>query len=373
MCSFMYKFHMGDLMKLIFIALFGNSKRIRALCGATFLLMLSSISIQVQADAKQSTASVGANKVGTSGDLAEPEKDIFAASPHSSSSKHSTKITDLQPPPWPLPPLDLSEREARLKFAMDTQNYAVAKARPPMSEPFCQDLLGKLKDPAAVHILEPTIVVHSRNDPNVPDNLIEHCSSKVAIDRVWLSDKKGPLMEGGNTVDSTFAALSLDQKDKVADFVVRKTGPIEFYDVSRFFGGKTTWGTFSEAGIGVCNNVQDSYCKPGTHEGYQWQSSATVGPVVDAKTCTPYLLPRVKAGGRMVVSNTLPYAFRELPNFYAYAEIDNDLYRLGLSGAVPWGDFSRLMQGGATTLIAERANGEGGLCMYQTSKQEKGR
>jgi hypothetical protein len=85
------------------------------------------------------------------------------------------------------------------------------------------------------------------------------------------------------------------------------------------------------------------------------------------------LLPKVKAGGRFSTGTARPYAFRELPNFYAYAEIDKDLYRLGLSGAVPWGDFSRLMQGGATTLIAERANGEGGLCMYQTTKQEKGR
>jgi hypothetical protein len=118
-----------------------------------------------------------------------------------------------------------------------------------MTEQFCHDLLGKLKDPSAVHILEPTIVVQSRNDPHVPDNLIEHCSSKVGIDRVWYTYKKGPLMQGGDTVEPTFAALSLDQKDKAADYYGRKNGPIEFYDVSRFFNGKKTWGTFTEAGV----------------------------------------------------------------------------------------------------------------------------
>jgi hypothetical protein len=305
--------------------------------------------------------------------VAEMENDAlsFPATVHAPHSKRPTKISDLQPPPWPLPPLNYFERQARLHFVMDTQNYSVAKARAPMKESDCQALLRKLKDPAAVHILEPTAVVQSPDEPKVPDNLIEHCSSKVAIDRIWYSDKKGPLMEGGDTVDPTFAVLSLDQKDKVADYVIRKIGPIEFYDVSRFFNGKKTWGTFAEAGVGVCNSTEDAYCKSGD-EGYFLSNASVVGPVIDAESCAIHLLPRVKAGARFRVNTSLPYAFRETPDFYAYGEIDNDLYRLGLSGAIPWGDFYRLMQGGGTTLIAERANGKGGLCMYQTKKQGKG-
>ena len=289
------------------------------------------------------------------------------AAPETALSKNLTPITSLQPPPWPLPPLNRQEREARLKFVMDTQNYQVSKARAPMTGPECQNLLKTLKDPTAIHILDPDVIAQSRDDAKVPDNLIRRCPT-VEFDRVWYSWKEGPL-DGG--VDPVFDVLPLDQKDKVADYYARKTGPIEFYDVSRFFSGKKTWGTFTEAGELVCNSQDDKACIG--KEGYRLSSGIVVGPVVDAETCSQHLFSKVKTNGRMFVNTAYPYAFRELPTFYAYAEIDKALYRLGLSTVYPVGDLYRLLHGAGTTLIAEPANVQkGGLCMFETKPQKKG-
>lgn len=281
-------------------------------------------------------------------------------------SKELTDIKKLQPPPWPLIPFNKLEREARLKFVLDTQQYHVVDVREPMTKRGCQKLLKKLKDSNAVKILSPDIIAQSRDDIKVPDNIIEHCST-VEFDRVWFTYNKGVLSAG---VDSVFDALPLDQKDAYADFYHKKTGLIEFYNFSRFFKGKKVWGTFTEAGEFICNNDR-KLCSE--LEGYHLCSDVVIGSVVDVESCTQYLLSKVKAGGRLSVGNVNPYAFRELPNFYAYAEIDKFLYRLGLSTPISWGQFHRLLYEGGTTFIVEPVNYKnGGVCVYETKSQIKG-
>lgn len=284
-------------------------------------------------------------------------------------SKDLANIQSLQPPPWPLEPLNSQERKARLKFVLETQNYKVAKAQEPLAESDCQQLLHQLKKSEAWEVLDPDRVVQSRTDSNVPDNLIEHCSA-IEIDRVWYSWEKGPLSKG---VDPTFDELSLDKKDEKADYYLKKTGPIEFYDVSRFFGGKKTWATFAEGGETVCN--VDSYKEFGplcsALEGYRLMSDVVVGPVVDSESCAVHLPSKVKAGGRLRVGTKNPYAFRETANFYALMDIDGVLYRVGLSGAPAWGNFHSLLTEGLTTLVAEpAARKTGGICVYETDKDE---
>lgn len=285
---------------------------------------------------------------------------FIVTSSHKTSSKELTIIDDLQPPPWPLLPLNRQEREARLKFVVGTQNYQVKEAKAPMTEKDCGDILKRLQEPTDYNILEPDIIVQSRDDKKLPDNLISRCPT-IEFDRVWFSYDKGLLVNG---VDEKFDSLPLSQKDTVADFYHKKTGPIEFYNFSRFFNDKKVWGTFSEEGEFVCN-VDRKLCSE--LEGYRLHSGGVIGPVVESETCTMLLPSKVKAGERFIVNTSLSYAFRELPNFYAYAEIDRSLYRLGLTTTVSWGELYRLLNEGSTTLIAEPANvNKGGLCVYET-------
>jgi hypothetical protein len=157
----------------------------------------------------------------------------------------------------------------------------------------------------------------------------------------------------------------LEKKDSASDYYVRKDGPLEFYDVSRFFDGTKTWATFAEEGVFICNNADDSLCQ--SQKGYSKLSTLVIGAVLDAASCKAHLPSKVKSAGRFRVGTSQPYAFRETPAFYAYADIDGALYRLSLATTPTWGELSRLMQGGATTLIAEAANArQGGLCVFES-------
>ncbi|HBR68798.1 MAG TPA: hypothetical protein DEA55_05415 [Rhodospirillaceae bacterium] len=276
------------------------------------------------------------------------------------SAKEPKSISTLQPPPWPFPLLDKNERSARLQFVLDTQRYAVKIANQPLDGVKCQTLLEQLNDEKKVIILEPQIIATNRDDAAVPDDVIKKCPT-VEFDRVWFSVTKGVLAQG---VDIEFDSLELVKKDQAADFYHKKTGPIEFYNLSKYFDGKNVWATFVDQGEFVCNKSTD-LCDG--LEGYRLLSDVVVGAVVEPDSCKTYMPSKVKAGGSFIVSTSKPYAYKELPNFHAYIEIEERPYRLGLATTIPWSQLYRLQGGGGTTLVLEYVDPhEHGSCIYES-------
>ncbi|NCC62588.1 MAG: hypothetical protein EOM12_16995 [Verrucomicrobiae bacterium] len=287
-------------------------------------------------------------------------------------AKDLTNIAELQPPPWPFYSLSTAEREARLRFFMDTQNYQLENAREPMTEVDCEELLERLEDPEGTKILKPDITVQSRDDPRVPNNLIYRCSA-LEFDRIWFSQSKSLSADRGTGSD--FDSLALDKKDAASDFYYKKTGPIEFYDLSRFYNDEPTWGTFADAGEIVCNdNYNYKLCSK--LEGYRLIDDTVIGPVVNEGTCEAHLHPKVMTGTRMIVTTEYPYAYNELPSFHAFAQIDKDLYRLGMHSLRRWMDLHKILyEEGSTTFYAEPASlkKKGGLCVYRSTNSQEDR
>ncbi|MBT3039195.1 MAG: hypothetical protein KME37_09705 [Candidatus Thiodiazotropha sp. (ex Codakia orbicularis)] len=259
------------------------------------------------------------------------------------------QYTSLEPPPWPFDPLKRREIKARLKFFLDTQNYEPKENSQKTPKTTCEKTLNDLKDHDNLKILIPDIIAQSRLDKSIPSNLIHHCP-KVEMDRIWFSWEKGPLSEG---VDPDFDTLPLEQKDQAADFYTVYSGPIEFYDISEYFNGEETWGTFAEGGRIICNNDR-RVCSE--LNGYRLYNGDIVGAVINAKTCQKHVPTKVKASNRLLSNTSKPYSYRELPTFYAFADINGSLHRIGLSTSTPWSNFYHLLHGKTTTLITESVN-----------------
>lgn len=295
-------------------------------------------------------------------------KNGFAPAQQSVKSRKESSATTCVPQlSWPLPTLNKGEREARLRFIMNTQDYLVAKHREPITAAQCDELLASLADPSKTVILEPDAIATSRDDDSVPDDLIARCDN-IGFDRAWFSHTKGPLTEA---IDPEFDALPLIKKDEAADSFIRKWGPIEFYDLSESFGGKKIWGSIAEEGDWVCKSPDENLCPK--QIGYQKFSTVVIAPVVDSGACVPILLPKAKGGGRFIVGTKNPYAYKETPSFVAFVTINKKPYRIGLT-SVPWADFHQLLDATPTTLVVEAIDDDqpSGLCVYEGTTRKEG-
>jgi hypothetical protein len=248
-------------------------------------------------------------------------------------------------PPWPLPPLNAEEREARLQFFLQTQNFKFDPSLDDSSPDECLAILRSLSDPKRREVLTPVQIGSRANDKI--EEVIQQCP-RLNIDRVWFSAERGPLTEG---VDAQFDELPLSDKDRKADFFYRYDEAVELYDLSSFFSGVNLWSTFAEPGVVICNDGGRDLCRK--LSGYRRYSGVIASAVFVPETCSRIAGPKSTAQSRLR-SSTPGVVYTEYPNLYAYLSIDDKPYRVSLNSDHPWSEFSQLTNPNeSTSLIIE--------------------
>lgn len=244
---------------------------------------------------------------------------------------------------WPLPSLTKSEREARLSFFMNTQEFTPDKHKLHSDPARCGSLLNALKKNKAVRILEP-IETSSIATASWKKRSVMGCQ-ELTLDRVFVDKRR--VLDKTRDKDTSL--------DRNKDFFLEATANFELYDVSSYLGGKA----FAYYGEGVVRRERQGAPferTDGTRKPPRYELSS-IEQLFNAKSCALWSSqlvpsPRILPVHRKLANGQSVNVFLETPSFFALADISGHLYRLAFIQYIPWSSYSQLTQNVRTAFIS---------------------
>lgn len=246
-------------------------------------------------------------------------------------TKQSAQANDNNTVLWPLPALSKDERVARFRFFMEYFDFEISDQIGKENKEQCNSLFSNFQDQDTFEVLTPA---HGHFDmSSVETQKILSTCPAISLDTVYY--KKGiGYLNFENYPD--FFALSKNDKERTTDYYERATANSELYDFSAILGADV-WGYFGEGSAPYCSSKQE-HCERLT--GYR-KYSGVIGRVLDAKACKLLLDTPVKSGERIITVANKPYEYREKPSFFAFVQMDKEIYRTAIRVPHAWGDMEK--------------------------------
>lgn len=253
--------------------------------------------------------------------------------------------------PWPLPPLDKKEREARLKFFLERQSFNVVKENSIDKNDRCKSILETLRNDLSDTIIKPNFRFRSHIDERAKTRILSKCPH-TNINRVYLINGK-PIED-----DSSIDDMTIHKQFGYSGFH-EATANIELYDLSKYMG-KGIWGYLAE-GVVVSLTSSDKqsttvseFAALYNDDKFPYRGHALM-KIFNSNTCSSYNFDKFLYPNRLSYSLYAPNEEtirNPTPGFYAFISINGKLYSLVFRvSEADWNNFKNVSRPDNGTLL----------------------